>query len=128
MQIEIIGYVKNRWDHPDPASFDQMKEECSEIILNREFEDGLFRIDIFEYINVIFFFHRSTGYELKTTTRSGDFRGVFACCSPRRPSLIGLTRVRLMERSGNILIVKGLDAINGTPVLDIKPVIDSEIK
>lgn len=128
MQIEIIGYVRNRWDHADPSSSDQMKEECSEIVLNKEFEDGLFKIDIFEYINVIFFFHKSSGYELQTITRSGDFRGVFASCSPRRPSLIGLTTARLLERTGNILRVTGLDAINGTPILDIKPLINHTIK
>lgn len=124
MQIEIIGYVRNSCDHSTPASADQIKQECSEIILNKEFEDGLFKIEIFEELNILFLFHKSSGYELQTITRSGDFRGVFASCSPRRPSLIGLTRVRLLERTGNILKVTGLDAMNSTPVLDIKPVIN----
>jgi len=48
-------------------------------------------------------------------------RGVFALRSPMRPNPIGLTKVKLIERKGNILIVEGLDAFNGSPVLDIKP-------
>jgi tRNA-Thr(GGU) m(6)t(6)A37 methyltransferase TsaA len=47
--------------------------------------------------------------------------GVFASRSPKRPNFLGLTRVRLLERNGNILVVKGLDAFDGTPVVDIKP-------
>jgi tRNA-Thr(GGU) m(6)t(6)A37 methyltransferase TsaA len=47
--------------------------------------------------------------------------GVFASRSPNRPNPIGVTKVKLLEVRGNILVVKGLDALNGTPVLDIKP-------
>ncbi len=126
MQIEIIGYVRNKSEKAGPSSADQIMTEGSEIEINKKFEEGLFKIEKFESINIIFLFHKSSGYELKTTTRSGDFRGVFATCSPFRPSLIGLTRVRLLERKGNILKVTGLDAINGTPVLDIKPVVSPD--
>lgn len=123
MQIEIIGYVRNKWDEAGPGQADLIKEEISLIELLDNYSDGLLKIEKFSEINILFYFHKSKGYELQTHTRSGEFRGVFASCSPFRPSLIGLTTVKLIERKNNILTVKGLDAINGTPVLDIKPVV-----
>jgi tRNA-Thr(GGU) m(6)t(6)A37 methyltransferase TsaA len=72
---------------------------------------------------VIFHFHLSRGYELRQHPR-GDHtrepRGVFALHSPRRPNPIGVTTIELVEVTGNVLTVRGLDAINGTPVLDLK--------
>ena len=53
--------------------------------------------------------------------RSRARRGVFALRSPMRPNPIGLTRVKLLERDGNVLTVEGLDALEGSPVIDIKP-------
>ncbi|MBN1107484.1 MAG: SAM-dependent methyltransferase [Bacteroidales bacterium] len=123
MQIEIIGYIRNGWDEAEPGSAELIKKEISEVEILDNYTDGLYKIENFPDLNIFFYFHRSDGYELQTTARSGDFRGVFSTCSPRRPSLIGMTSVRLVERKGNILRVTGLDAINGTPVLDIKPVI-----
>jgi tRNA-Thr(GGU) m(6)t(6)A37 methyltransferase TsaA len=73
---------------------------------------------------VVFYFHRSQGYDLTQHPR-GDprrpKRGVFTLRSPRRPNPIGVTVVDLVAIEGNVLRVRGLDAINGTPVLDIKP-------
>ena len=124
MQIEIIGHVRNNRESASPSEADQMKQEISYIDIDGKFGDGLFRIEKFSHLNVLFYFHKSSGYELQLTTRSGEFRGVFASCAPIRPSLIGLTTVKLIERDGNTLKVTGLDALNGTPVLDIKPVIN----
>lgn len=74
---------------------------------------------------IVFHCHRSEGYEL-TQHPQGDCsrsrRGVFALHSPRRPNPISITVVELMAVEENVLRVRGLDAINGTPVLDIKPV------
>lgn len=124
MQIKIIGHVRNSWDTATPSDADRMKEGVSFIDVDKEYADGLFKIEKFSHLNVLFYFHKSSGYELQLTTRSGEFRGVFASCAPIRPSLIGLTTVKLIERDGNTLKVTGLDALNGTPVLDIKPVIN----
>jgi len=123
MQIEIIGYVRNSWEEAAPGQADLIKEDVVNIEVLEKFSDGLFKIEKFSELNVLFYFHKSKGYELQTHTRSGEFRGVFASCSPFRPSLIGLTTVTLISKKNNILSVKGLDAINGTPILDIKPVI-----
>ena len=82
---------------------------------------------------VVWLFHKSEGYEL-TGTPPTDTRphGVFATRSPRRPNPIGLTVVRLLGREGRRLRVRGIDMLDGTPVLDIKPylsgVADEELK
>lgn len=123
MQINVIGRIHNEWNEAMPFQADAIKSGISTIVVEREYADGLYRIENFSELNILFYFDRSSGYELRTTTRSGEYRGVFACCSPRRPSLIGLTRVTVLKVEDNVLTVTGLDAINNTPVLDIKPVI-----
>ncbi len=88
-----------------------------------EFIDGLFMIEGFKELDVLFLFDRSVGFDLLVHPQgnvNNPLRGVFASRSPRRPNPIGLTRVRLVERRGNILKVQGLDTFPGTPVLDIK--------
>jgi tRNA-Thr(GGU) m(6)t(6)A37 methyltransferase TsaA len=62
---------------------------------------------------------------------STHLRGVFATRSPRRPNPIGISIVRLIERRGNILKIRGIDMIEGTPILDIKPYVplfDGDVK
>jgi formylmethanofuran dehydrogenase subunit E len=122
LRMEFIGFVHNRWDKAEPQDTDMMKESVSTIEVKEEYADALFRIEKYNELNVLFYFDRSEGYELRTVTRSGEVRGVFACCTPRRPSMIGLTTVKLLGVDGNVLTVTGLDALNNTPVLDIKPV------
>ena len=72
-------------------------------------------------IQVIFGFHLSAGYALRHLTYSGEFKGNFASRSPRRPSPLGVSTVELLGIEDNVLRVKGLDAVHGTPVYDIKP-------
>jgi len=97
----------------------------SEIEVFPEFSDGLYRIELLKELDILFIFDRSEGFDLKVHPR-GDasipLTGLFGTRSPRRPSPIGLTRVTLLERRGNVLRVKGLDAFVDTPVADIKGV------
>jgi len=123
LKMEFIGFVHNRWDKAEPQDSDRMKESVSTIEVREEYADALFRIEKYNELNILFYFDRSEDYELRTVTRSGEVRGVFACCTPRRPSMIGLTTVKLLGVDGNVLTVTGLDALNNTPVLDIKPVV-----
>jgi len=117
--IEPIGIVKNGFMEPaDP--FEMIKHE-SRIIINPEYEDGLYKIEQSEFIDITFHFHKSEGFRLQCPIYDGEVKGVFASRSPRRPSKLGNTTVKLIACKGNELIVKGLDAINDTPVLDIKP-------
>lgn len=125
LQINFIGTVHNDFDSAEPHQADSIMRSISTIEVKDEYADGLYKIENYRELNIIWYFDRSEGYKLRTNTRSGDYRGVFACCSPRRPSAIGLTRVTLLECKGNNLKVTGLDALNGTPVLDIKPYLDN---
>ncbi len=119
IKIEPIGIVKNIFKEPaDPFL---MGKHESKIILDPEFEEGLYRIEESNYIDITFHFHKSEGYWLKGPIYDGQVKGVFASRSPRRPSTLGHTTVKLLSRERNELTVSGLDAIDGTPVLDIKP-------
>jgi tRNA (adenine37-N6)-methyltransferase len=87
-----------------------------------ELADGLTDIDGFSHLFVIWAFHRSEGFELVGRTPTDDRpHGVFATRSPRRPNPIGLTVVELLGRDGARLHVRGLDMLEATPILDIKP-------
>ncbi|HOE52145.1 MAG TPA: tRNA (N6-threonylcarbamoyladenosine(37)-N6)-methyltransferase TrmO [Methanomassiliicoccales archaeon] len=97
--------------------------DVSEIEVRPEFAEGLYRIELLKELDVLFLFDRSEGFDLKVHPK-GDpsipLTGLFGTRSPRRPTPIGLTRVELLERKGNVLTVRGLDAFPGTPVVDIK--------
>ena len=94
--------------------------------LNPEFEVGLTDIEGFSHLFVIWEFDRSEGFELLGTPPFDDRpHGVFATRSPRRPNPIGLTVVELLGREGSRLRVRGVDMIDGTPILDIKPYLSS---
>jgi len=96
----------------------------SRIILDRSMARGLKGLAEQPRILVVFQFHLSEGYELLQHPRgdsSREKRGVFALRSPRRPNPIGVTEVELLEIRDNVLRVRGLDAVDGSPVLDLKP-------
>jgi tRNA (adenine37-N6)-methyltransferase len=89
-----------------------------------EFEQGLTDIEGFSHLVVIWEFDRSTSFELIGTPPSDNRpHGVFATRSPRRPNPIGLTIVELLRREGVELYVRGVDMLEGTPILDIKPLL-----
>lgn len=118
-ELNAIGIVHNDFDQP--VDYRKIKEKISTIELYNEYSKALLGIDEYDYLDIVFYFHQSH-IELQTTTfnKPDVLRGVFASRSPKRPNLIGVTSVKLLKRKGNVLIVRGLDAINGTPVLDIK--------
>jgi len=122
IELTPIGYVENSFNAPTTA--EEIRQSESRIILTPHLKEGLDGLESNQRIMVIFNFHKSEGYMLKQHPR-GDLskpkRGVFALRSPNRPNPIGVTVVDLQTIEDNILRVRGLDAINGTPVLDIKP-------
>lgn len=95
-----------------------------------EFCDGLKGIDGFSHIIVLYWIHlrdnekeRSVLQVIPRGRANGVKVGVFACRSPSRPNPIGLCVVKLIEVEGCILTVKGLDAFEGSPIIDVKPYI-----
>ena len=118
-QVCAIGHVANRFDQPGSA--EETRSEESRIVLRPEYADGLHKIEEHKYLDVIFYFHKSEPFDLKDQRVREGTRGVFASRSPRRPAPLGLTTVELIRVEGNELLVRGLDALDGTPVLDMKP-------
>ena len=117
-----IRRVENDFDEPAPPT--EIGAVESRIVLDPSLTEELKGLDSGMQIMVVFCFHRSQGFDLLQHPRGDRSRppsGVFALRSPRRPNPIGITIVDLVTVDGNILRVRGLDAINGTPVLDLKP-------
>jgi tRNA-Thr(GGU) m(6)t(6)A37 methyltransferase TsaA len=120
MLVEPIGWVRNAAQ--ENLDFENL---ISNIEVLPKFSEGLYRIEEFEELIVLFIFDRSSSIHLWLHPHGDPENpevGVFASHSPNRPNHIGVTKVRLLGREGNILRVKGLDALDGTPVIDIKPV------
>ena len=91
-----------------------------------ELEAGLQDIEGFSHLFVLWAFHRQEGYDLLCRPPSDDrAHGVFATRAPRRPNPIGLTVVGLLGREGCVLRVRGVDMLDGTPLLDLKPYLSS---
>lgn len=99
------------------------KHEAEGIIeILPQFEPGLADIEGFSHIIVLWVFDRIEGFELLASPPSDNrSHGVFATRSPRRPNPIGLSIVELLRREGPRLHVRGVDMLDGTPILDIKP-------
>lgn len=126
--MQPIGYVrspyKNTQDIPKGLGAKHQAEGALEI--RADLEAGLTDIDGFSHLFIIWAFHRSEAYSLLGTPPSDNrAHGVFATRSPRRPNPIGLTVVELLERNGATLRVRGIDMLDGTPILDIKPYLSS---
>ena len=125
IQMEPIGRVVNQIAHG--AHDVRWESVVSTIVVAPEWVEGLDGIEAFSHIIVIFYLDRAQGERpLRLKTHPMGRRGlpevgIFATRTPFRPNGIGLTTVRLLRREGNELTVEGLDAYDGTPVLDIKP-------
>jgi tRNA-Thr(GGU) m(6)t(6)A37 methyltransferase TsaA len=120
--FDPIGHVENGFPFGTPG--ETLRASESRIILQPEVAEGLEGLEKEPRILVVFHFHRSEGWDLRQHPRGDSTRpkrGVFALRSPRRPNGIGVSEVNLLEVKGNILRVHGLDAVDGTPVLDLKP-------
>jgi tRNA-Thr(GGU) m(6)t(6)A37 methyltransferase TsaA len=119
-----IGQVKSpyRNTHEIPKGLGAKHDVEGVLEIAAEFEAGLTDIEGFSHLYVIWAFDRSEGFSLVATPPSDNrAHGVFATRSPRRPNPIGLTVVELLGRDGTALRVRGIDMLDGTPILDIKP-------
>ncbi|MDY6892669.1 MAG: tRNA (N6-threonylcarbamoyladenosine(37)-N6)-methyltransferase TrmO [Chloroflexota bacterium] len=125
MPIELhpIARVKNNVLEKGKLHWQNVE---SELVFDPSFVDALDGIDEFSHIIVIFHMNRSPDWENSMSMTHPQMRpelplvGVFATRSPVRPNPLGMTIVKLLERKGNVLRVVGLDALDDTPVLDIK--------
>jgi tRNA-Thr(GGU) m(6)t(6)A37 methyltransferase TsaA len=117
-----IGHVENAFD--ERVEPDTIRAQVSRVVVDTDLQAGLLGLQAGKQVMVVYYFHRSRGFELRQH-RHGDplepELGVFALRSPDRPNPIGVTVVDVLEIEGSVLTVRGLDALNGSPVLDIKP-------
>lgn len=119
-----IGFVSSPYKATGeiPKGLGARHDADGVIRLLPEFEPGLTDIEGFSHLIVIWEFDRSGPFELLGTPPSDNRpHGVFATRSPRRPNPIGLTIVELLRHDGAELHVRGVDMLDGTPILDIKP-------
>ena len=95
-----------------------------------EYAEGLQDLEAFSHVILIYALHRAEGYALRVKPYLDDeARGLFATRHPCRPNPIGLSTVRLLGRHGAVLDVAGIDVLDGTPLLDIKPYVpDFDVK
>lgn len=123
-----IGFVRS--PYRDTASIPKglgVKHDAEGVLeILPDFEEGLKDVEGFSHLFVLWVFDHSEGFELVGKGPAHDRpHGVFATRSPRRPNPIGLTVVELLRRDGNKLHVRGVDMLDGTPLLDIKPYMSS---
>lgn len=125
---KVIGFVSSPYTSTSEIPKGPGAKHDAEGLLKiaPEFERGLQDIEGFSHLFVLWEFDKSDGFELVGRPPVDDRpHGVFATRSPRRPNPIGLTVVELLGRTGGQLRVRGVDMLNGTPILDIKPYLSS---
>jgi tRNA (adenine37-N6)-methyltransferase len=132
MQIKLqsIGTA-----HPDSQSIPRhwtVSDVEGTLVIDPQYTEGLSGIKSGEQIVVLFHFHKSTPFSSDLLKQTPPHRkkaiGVFSICSPRRPNPIGLSVLTVLTRTENVLRVRGMDMIDGTPIIDIKPFIVDESK
>ena len=117
-----IGVV--RCDFSEPSDPKEMRTALSTLVIDEEYLEALEGLENFRHIMVIYHIHRALGYDLKVHPMGDEAlakRGLFATRTPRRPNPIGLTVVEVLSIRENEIAVTGLDALNESPILDIKP-------
>ena len=121
INLKPIGFVKNNIKEP---RFGNFADEISEIIVDEKFTEALKGIDDYSHVIIVYWMDKVK--EHVTTHRpqgnpNVPVVGIFACRCPGRPNPVAITTVKLIEHKGNRIKVKGLDILDGTPVIDIKP-------
>jgi len=121
IRIVPLGYAKNTVKKPTLPGW---KDVVSEIVIDKKYAKGLDGIEDYSHIIVVYWMDQEKECHLRHHPQGRSdipFVGIFACRCPQRPNRIAFTTVKLISRKGNVLKVKGLDILDGTPVVDIKP-------
>nr|WP_287152947.1 tRNA (N6-threonylcarbamoyladenosine(37)-N6)-methyltransferase TrmO [Candidatus Solincola tengchongensis] len=123
MLLRPIGVVHSPYLEMDQAPFQgRMSSAESVVEVFEEYVDGLKDVEAASHLYILYWAHRASREILQNVTPWGpEARGVFACRSPSRPNPINLCVVELVRREDNRLTVRGLDALEGSLVVDIKP-------
>jgi tRNA (adenine37-N6)-methyltransferase len=125
---QAIGFIRSPYKETStiPKGLGARHDAEGVLEILPEFEAGLKDVEGFSHLFVLWVFDRAGGFDLVGTPPTDQQpHGVFATRSPRRPNPIGLTVVELLRREGSALHVRGVDMLDGTPILDIKPYMSS---
>jgi tRNA (adenine37-N6)-methyltransferase len=124
ISLKAIGVVRNGMREPRVEGWENV---LSDIIVRKNLTDALDGIEGYSHVLVLFYLHKVSDDErnrIKIHPRGDErypLQGIFATRTQHRPNPVGVSVVALVRRRRNVLRVRGLDAINGTPILDIKP-------
>ena len=123
MHLKPIGIISSPFKSAGQAPRQgRFTDETSTLEIFDAYDDGLKTIERASHLIVLYWLDRADRERLQAYTPHGaELRGVFACRSPARPNPIGIAVATLLKREGRTLTVKGLDAIDQTPIIDIKP-------
>jgi len=123
IEFEIIGVIHSPYKTRNDAPRQGNSTTC-ELEIKPEYAQGLTDIQGFSHVHLFYWLHKSKGYNLMVQT-PWDIKphGLFTTRSPHRPNPIGYTVAEIVKRKNNVITVKNLDAIDGTPLIDIKPYI-----
>lgn len=121
IKLKPLGIAKNKIGKPMLPGW---KDVVSEIVIDKRYSKGLDGIEDYSYVIIVYWMDQEKECHLKHHPQGRKdipYIGIFACRCPQRPNRIAISTVELMGRKGNVLKVCGLDIVNGTPILDIKP-------
>jgi tRNA-Thr(GGU) m(6)t(6)A37 methyltransferase TsaA len=121
INLKPIGFAKNNIKEP---RFGNFADEISEIVVDEEFTEALKGIDDYSHVIIVYWMDKVKDYVITHRPQGNPnvpVVGIFACRCPQRPNPIAITTVRLVGHEGNKIKVKGLDILDGTPIIDVKP-------
>ena len=123
MKVVAIGIIRTPFKTKGATPIQPLASRATgRVKIHARFAAGLKDIDGFSHVILLYRFHKSKGFSLLVRPfMDSEIRGLFATRYPRRPNQIGMSVVKLVARRGNTLIVSGIDVLDGTPLLDIKP-------
>ncbi|MEF8879170.1 MAG: tRNA (N6-threonylcarbamoyladenosine(37)-N6)-methyltransferase TrmO [Candidatus Thermoplasmatota archaeon] len=123
VELKIIGVIHSPYKTTNEAP-PQGKNEKIKLEIYPEYQKGLKDIEGFSHLHIFYWLHESKDYNLDVLTPwDAEKHGLFTTRSPHRPNPLAHSVVKLLKKEKNILTVRGLDAIKGTPIIDIKPYI-----
>ena len=123
LELVPIGVIHSRYRQPEEAPHQgRLSEQTAELEIYPQYTDGLKDVEQVSHLVVLYWCHLASRQVLRTRTPFGpEERGVFACRSPARPNPIAFCVAELVQVKGNSLVVRGVDAVDGSPLLDLKP-------
>jgi tRNA-Thr(GGU) m(6)t(6)A37 methyltransferase TsaA len=123
--MHSIGVIHSPFTEKDKTPIQASRSQAIGLVeIYPEFADGLKDIEALSHIYLLYAFHESDGYTLQVKPFLDDQEhGLFATRHPCRPNPLGISVVKLLSRKENSLTVEGIDTLDGTPLLDIKPYI-----